>query len=233
VAWAFSASRAGVFGLMRSRCVYEGPAVSSCARTYSGQRPGRTSGPLNLLSSLRRLSGDRLAGVPARWKIIGSPRSDPCIAHNARRPAAACGPRQRDLVAEWPSCCRPGSAVMSASPDCAACRPGPRCRGPGAGRLCAHPLAAVPVTLSVWTLDGPAVDLWWTWDVPGDLAPRPRHRCWWEVKYWRQLCIDTAEDRRCREAGPGRDCPVSQAGGGVAREPRAGITQLVGDIAGG
>ena len=63
------------------------------------------------------------------------------------------------------------SAVMSASPDCVACRPGPRCHGPGAGRLCAHPLAAVPVTLSVWTLNGPAVDLWWAWDVPGDLVP--------------------------------------------------------------
>jgi hypothetical protein len=32
-------------------------------------------------------------------------------------------------------------------------------------------LAAVPVTLSVWTLNGPAVDLWWAWDVPGDLVP--------------------------------------------------------------
>ena len=39
MSWGFPASRAVAFGAVRSRCVHGSPAVSSCARTYSGQRP--------------------------------------------------------------------------------------------------------------------------------------------------------------------------------------------------
>jgi hypothetical protein len=45
VAWGFPDSRAGAFGSVRSRRIHRSPAVSSCARTYSGQRSARISGP--------------------------------------------------------------------------------------------------------------------------------------------------------------------------------------------
>ena len=134
-----------------------------CARTYSGQRPGRTNGSLNRLSPLLRLSVDRLAAVPARLKIIGGSRSGPRIARGIGRRARV-SPRYRDPRRNGRVVAALGSAaVISASPDCAACRPGPRCSGsrPGAlGATCALPPRRV--TLCVWTFDGPAVHLRWT-----------------------------------------------------------------------
>ena len=102
MAWDFPDSRSAVSGPMMSRCVHVSPAVSGCARTYSGQRPGRTSGPLyRVPPRLRRLSGTVGGCI---W-----PREDHCDCRPGPRMArrthrAACpflvGPGSRGGVAE-------------------------------------------------------------------------------------------------------------------------------------
>src|SRR5487761_1306377 len=82
----FLGSRAIALGAVRSRCVHGSPAGSGCARTYSGQRPGRYGGPPTRISAgCACYLGDRLRVALSRWKIIGGSRSGPRIAHGIRR----------------------------------------------------------------------------------------------------------------------------------------------------
>jgi hypothetical protein len=88
VSWVFPASRTIAFSQTRSHGVHENPIVSSCARTYSGQRPGPISDPAHRLSPVARViwgSTDGAASPPG--KIIGGARSCLCVAHRIRRPA--------------------------------------------------------------------------------------------------------------------------------------------------
>lgn len=166
-------------GGVKSRCVHESPAVSSCARTYSGQRPGRISGSANRLSPVAPIiRGEHRRPCQPSGKIIGGTRSGPRIAHRIRQ-------RARRLPAGTGS--RGGLAkVAAAQGSAAAIR---------LGRPAARPLSAAPGSRSEWTFDGPAVDLRWTRHVPGrpgavlargQISASPGH---------------SASDRRCREPG--------------------------------
>ena len=156
---------------VRSRCIYVSPAVSGCARTYSGQRPGWTSGPPNRLSPrLRRSSRGLLAGLQALGKILDGFVLAHAQTGSVRGAARRCGPgiwrrtRQRVLpISGSPECA--GLAPCSATP-CAPARGASGCSRAG--------------SLSAWTLDGPAVDLACTWRSGTELA---------EVKYWCHLRI--------------------------------------------
>jgi hypothetical protein len=123
-------SRAAALGPLMSRCVHASPAASGCARTYSGQRPGWTSGPPNRLSPrLRRSSRGLLAGLQALGKILDGF----VLAHapDKIRPRRSASLRTRDLAADSPKrYCR--SAVRL---SVRAWRPAPRCscQRPGCG----------------------------------------------------------------------------------------------------
>ena len=163
---AFSASRAAALGPLTSRCVHASPAVSGCARTYSGQRPGWTSGPPNRLSP-------GCAGLPEDCWRVSKPSGRSLMASSwpthRQDPSAA----QRVAADPGPGgglakgCCR--SAVRL---SVRAWRRAPRCSAPPGGprRIRLQP-CRVTVCLDP---HGPAVDLRWTWHVPGDLAPSLR-----------------------------------------------------------
>ena len=85
MSWEFPVSRAVAFVAVRSRCVHGSPAVSSCARTYSGQRPRswtRHSGAFGRIawSGKRKRAAHRTAGS---WISI---------ARRPRQPAGQPGP---------------------------------------------------------------------------------------------------------------------------------------------
>jgi hypothetical protein len=65
MAWDFPDSRAGAFGPMKSRCGHGSPAVSSRARTYSGQDPARSSGPPEPLTPVGASSPGAVTGASA------------------------------------------------------------------------------------------------------------------------------------------------------------------------
>jgi hypothetical protein len=86
-------SRAAALGPLMSRCVHASPAASGCARTYSGQRPGWTSGPPNRLSPrLRRSSRGLLAGLQALRKILDAFVLAHAQTGSVRGAARRCGP---------------------------------------------------------------------------------------------------------------------------------------------
>jgi hypothetical protein len=57
VSWGFPASRAVASGSLTSSCVHGSPAVSSCARTYSGQRPRSWTRPGGAFGPIARGRG--------------------------------------------------------------------------------------------------------------------------------------------------------------------------------
>jgi len=123
VSWVFLVLRAVALGLAKSRCVHDSPAVSSCARTYSGQRPGRARGPPDRFSLAGPVIRGRAGGLPASGKTIGAgarwPANGPQHLPAARRPRQA-----RDLAADSQGCAIQGStAVISVSPARAALPP--------------------------------------------------------------------------------------------------------------
>jgi cysteine desulfurase/selenocysteine lyase len=65
VSWEFPVLRAVAFGAARSRCVHGSPAVSSCARTYSGQRPRSWTRPGDAAALGAALDFVRQVGLPA------------------------------------------------------------------------------------------------------------------------------------------------------------------------
>ena len=65
MSWEFPASRAVAFG-PRSRCVHGSPAVSSCARTYSGQRPRSWTRPGGAFGRIARGREAEAGGSPNR-----------------------------------------------------------------------------------------------------------------------------------------------------------------------
>jgi hypothetical protein len=67
VSWGSPASRAVAFGAVRSRCVHGSPAVSSCARTYSGQRPRSWTRPGGAFGRIARGREAEAGGSPNRW----------------------------------------------------------------------------------------------------------------------------------------------------------------------
>ena len=186
-------------GGVKSRCVHVSPAVSSCARTYSGQRPGRTNGPLNRLSPVAPLIRGPFGGCTCplkdhRWLSFWP-------THSPQNPSAgAASPAVPGSASEWPSCCRPGErcddqcfAGLCGLSPWSAMQWSPPGRPSGAS-ACRHAGSRC--------VCGPLMDLPSACGGPG-MYPAIWHRCWREVKYQRHLRIDTAEDRRCREPGLG------------------------------
>jgi hypothetical protein len=179
VSWIFPVSRAIGFGLTRSRCVHESPTVSSCARTYSGQRPGPTSGPANRLSpGCASHLGEHRRRCQPPGKIIGGARSGPRIGHRIRRLVrrlpAGTGSRGHQHP---PRLSPPRGALRQSDPG------GPR-------RVRTQPRRDRSPCGPDGTCRRPSVDLACTWATG--------RRCWREVKYERHQRIH-ASDRRCRE----------------------------------
>jgi hypothetical protein len=146
--------------------------VSSCARTYSGQRPGPISGPTNRLSPVARVIWGSIEGAASSpGKIIGGAGSGPRIACRIRRLRDA-SLQARDV------------AVTDTRQGCR--RPGERCGSQGLGgprRVRTQPRGiAVRVDLMdlASTFGGPGMYL-------GDRAPMLR-----EVKYKRHQRIHAA-----------------------------------------
>jgi hypothetical protein len=144
VSWIFPDSRAVAFRLAKSRCVHASPAVSSCARTYSGQRPGRTCGPANRLWS-------GCAGHPVGPSAgLSAIREDHWWrpfwpTHSPQNASAGAAPTRGHGIS-WRTrrgCCRPLERCGDDRLTClATCHPGPRGGAPS-GRPAKHPLASV------------------------------------------------------------------------------------------
>jgi hypothetical protein len=130
--------------------------------------------------------------------IADSVRDGPAVRRTACPPGCAglpedcwrvCKPSGRSLMpSSWPTHRQDPSAAQRVAAD-----PGsggglaqrvlpisgsPECAGlaPCSAMQCARPARGASGcsragSLSAWTLDGPAIDLRWTWHVPGDLAP--------------------------------------------------------------
>jgi hypothetical protein len=172
----------------------------------------------------------RVRLLPAVYgHIADSVRDGPAVRRTACPPGCAglaedcwrvCKPSGRSLMASsWPThrqdpsaaqrvAADPGSGGGLAKGCCRsavrlsvrAWRPAPRCSAPRPARGASGCSRAG--SLSAWTLDGPAVDLRWTWHVPGDL-----HRAGGG-----QILVSPAHSCRVSDAGgllgapvPGRD----------------------------
>jgi len=107
VAWGFPGLRAVVSGPVRSRCVHRNPAVSGCARTYSGQRPGPAGGtgsglavPMPAAAGPRRVSGagcgrSLMVAVPGRAGVRGAAGGRAGSFRNARASGRVPGLHER------------------------------------------------------------------------------------------------------------------------------------------
>ena len=72
--------RAGAFGSVGSRHIHRSPAVYSCARTYSGQRPARISGPPGPPTRCPVVQVPRGASASPRSLLRGYPSAKPVTA---------------------------------------------------------------------------------------------------------------------------------------------------------
>ncbi len=179
MSWVFPASQTIAFSQTRSHGVHESPTVSSCAWTYSGQRPGPTSDPAHRLSPVARViwgSTDGAASPPG--KIIGGARSCLCGAHRIRRPA-------RRLPTGTGSRGYQHSPRLSPPEE----RCGSQCPWPAANSG-GSALSRAGIAVRVGLMDLPSTFGERTWAT--------RRRCWREAKYERHQRIH-ASDRRCRE----------------------------------
>lgn len=157
MAWGFPGLAGCCFGPMRSRCVHGSPAVSSCARTYSGRPDQRAADPLvpGCAGYRGPFGGCACPLEDHRWLSFWPTHSPQNPSAGAASPCGTGISRRNGRVVVAPR----SPAVISASPDCAACRPGPRCSGPGRA-----PLGASACRRAGYTL---CVDLRWTCPRPG------------------------------------------------------------------
>jgi len=143
---------------MRSRCVHGSPAVSSCARTYSGQRPGRTSGsPHRLSPGCAGYPGDRRrVGLPARRSLVTLVLAHAWPTESVGRRGVPLG--GRDLAADSRNRRHAGSAAASSLHlGCAAVNAQVECRAAGVAT------AAVTGRLHPGRWGGVSADLSRTW----------------------------------------------------------------------
>ena len=90
MSWEPPASRAVAFGAARSRCVHRSPAVSDCARTYSGQRPRSSSRPGSAFGGGLLVTGKQKRAV---HPTAGSRRTWPCSTRPWTRATSRVGRR--------------------------------------------------------------------------------------------------------------------------------------------